>query len=209
MGNNIFIRGKETKYTLSFSVYGHFYTKMIRDESFKKDKKSVLKEYKEIIKRAKDIAPSNNPLIGSYALGAIFIAMNRKHDNNPDNNLKLLENGFRYTPWVRRFLGSGNGYFDEKRMVARREWSRRTKERKYENDWVVDIIEKNGKYEMGYDYLECGVCKLCKDEGCFNLAKYLCKLDYLLVDVIGIGLDRTTTLAEGGDKCDFRFYSKS
>ena len=196
------------KYNLSFLVYGHFYTKMIKDATFKQNKKAVLKEYKDIIKRAKDIAPSNNPLIGSYALGAIFIAMNRKHDSSPNVNFELLSNGFKYTPWVRRFLGSGQGYFSEKRMKMRREWSKRTHEKKYENDWVVDIIEKDGKYEMGYDYLQCGVCKLCSDEGCFNLAKYLCKLDYLLVDIIGIGLDRTQTLAEGGSKCDFRFYNK-
>ena len=61
---------------------------------------------------------------------------------------------------------------------------------------------------MGYDYTECGVCKLCKDEGVPHLAKYMCSLDYLLVDIVGIGLDRTTTIAEGGNKCDFRFYEK-
>ena len=196
------------KYSLSFVVYGHFYTKMILDPSFKKNKKAVLKEYKAIIKRAKDIAPSNNPLTGSYALAAVYIAMTRKNDPSPEKNLELLEKGFRYTPWVKRFLGSGNGYFAEKRMKARYEWSKRTHEQKYENDWVVDIIGKNGKYEMGYDYTQCGVCKLCKDEGVPHLAKYMCSLDYLLVDIVGIGLDRTTTLAEGGDKCDFRFYEK-
>lgn len=36
----------------------------------------------------------------------------------------------------------------------------------------------NGEYELGYDYTECGVVKLCRDEGCPELAAYLCKFMY-------------------------------
>ena len=198
------------KYSINFFIYGQVYSKMISNRDFKKKKKDVLKEYKEIVKRAKPIGPKN-PLESSYGLCAFFIAMNRCNDPSPEVNYLLLEDGFKNCPWVKPVLGNGNGYFDEKRMEGRRLWSKRTHEKKYENDWVVDIIEKaDGPegYEMGYDYLECGDCKMCCDEGCPELAKYLCKLDFLLVDIIGIGLKRTMTLAEGCSKCDFRFYKK-
>ncbi|MCD8003841.1 MAG: L-2-amino-thiazoline-4-carboxylic acid hydrolase [Clostridia bacterium] len=33
---------------------------------------------------------------------------------------------------------------------------------------------------MGYDYLECGICKLCRNEECPVLAKYLCQLDFVM-----------------------------
>ncbi len=55
------------------------------------------------------------------------------------------------------------------------------------------------------DYTECGICKLCRDEGVPDLAKYLCKLDYVLADLMGLALTRTTTIAEGGTCCDFRY----
>ena len=50
--------------------------------------------------------------------------------------------------------------------------------------------------------------KLCKDEGCPELAKYLCRYDYLLADIMGMELKRTGTIAEGYDKCDFRYSRK-
>ena len=42
----------------------------------------------------------------------------------------------------------------------------------------------------------------------FELAKYLCKLDYVIADMMNVKLARTTTLADGGDKCDFRYSLK-
>ena len=78
-------------------------------------------------------------------------------------------------------------------MPARLKWSKESHKRKYENDWVVDILPGNESYDLGYDYHECGICKLCQDEGCPDLAAYLCS--YLcqarlgcirIVDVWGI-----------------------
>lgn len=51
-------------------------------------------------------------------------------------------------------------------------------------------------------------CKLCRDEGCFELAKYLCRLDFVLADLMDLELARTTTIAEGGGRCDFRYRRK-
>ena len=81
---------------------------------------------------------------------------------------------------------------------------------KYKNDWVVDIIEdgENDNFVLGYNYHNCGICNLCRDEGCFELAKYLCRMDYVLADMMGLELTRTKTLAENGDCCDFRYGRK-
>ncbi len=61
------------------------------------------------------------------------------------------------------------------------------------------------EYDLGYDYYECGVCKICQDEGCPELAKYMCRLDFVIADIMGMKLVRTKTLAEGADLCDFRY----
>lgn len=79
--------------------------------------------------------------------------------------------------------------------------------KKYENDWVVDVLEKTEKFELGYNFNRCEICKLCEDEKCFELAKYLCQLDFFIADMMGIELKRTQTIAEGAAYCDF-LYSK-
>lgn len=83
--------------------------------------------------------------------------------------------------------------------------------RRYKNDWVLDIIEggPNDDFVLGYDYHNCGICNLCRDEGCFELAKYLCRMDFVLADMMDLKLTRTQTLAENGAYCDFRYGRKS
>lgn len=44
-----------------------------------------------------------------------------------------------------------------------------------------------------------------QDEGAFELAKYVCKLDYVMFDMIGIALTCTKTIADSCESCDFRF----
>ena len=166
--------------------------------------RSIKKEYQTIMDRAEDIGASNR-LLSSYGLAAYFIAMNRKDELSPEENCRILDEGMRSSKLIKAVMGNSKSYFSEKSMESRRQWSKETHEKHYANDWVVDVLEKTDDYEFGFDYTECGVCKLCRDEGCPELAKYLCSLDFMLVEVIGIGLKRTTTLAEGGDRCDFRF----
>ena len=193
------------EYNLMLNMMGKALNGMVKGKiTDKKTRKNIESEYKKIILRAKDIG-SNNNLITSYALAAYFIAMNRKDGLTAEENYKALDQGMRKSKMLKAFMGDSKGYFSEKHMEKRRQWSKKTYERKYENDWVVDVIEKTDDFEFGFDYRECGVCKLCKDEHCFELAKYLCKLDFMLVEIIGIKLKRTMTLADGCEKCDFRF----
>lgn len=144
--------------------------------------KAVKTEYKNTVLRAKDIGKSR--LLSAYMMAAYFIALNRNTLGNADN------------------------YLDIKKMPGRKAWERKSHERKYENDWVVDILGKTDDYELGYDYHECGICKLCQDEGCFELAQYLCRLDFVLADIMGMKLERTKTIATGADFCDFRYSRK-
>ena len=193
------------KNNMTFTMFGMVLNGIVKKEVHdKKVMDKIKKEYHDVILRASDIG-SDNMLVGSYALAAYFIAMNRSDGLSPETNCDIMEDGLRKSKIFKAAMGSGDAYFSEKKMEKRRQWSKKTYERKYKNDWVVDVLEKTDDYEFGFDYHECGVCKLCKDEGCPELAKYLCRLDYMIVDVMGIKLKRTMTLAEGGEKCDFRF----
>lgn len=196
------------KSNLTLNIIGKVLSHITKEASNREDvKKAMLSEYHRIIENSKDIG-RHNTLMSAYALGVWFIAMNRTDGLSPQRNYEILENGLRNNRLFPIVMGNADSYLDPKRIKKQEKWSAETHKKIYENDWVVDIIPGCGSFQLGYDYLECGICKLFKDEGCFELAKYLCKLDYLLADVMGLRLDRTQTLADGGKKCDFRFSRK-
>ena len=141
-------------------------------------------------------------------MGIYFIAMNRHTGLDAEENYKMLENALRSSKTFKNGLGSAEDYLDEKNMPMRMKWSEESHKRRNENNWVVDVLPKCAEYDLGYDYHECGICKICKDEGCFELAKYLCRLDYVIADMMDAKLVRTKTIAEGSDMCDFRYSLK-
>ena len=65
------------------------------------------------------------------------------------------------------------------------------------------------QFDFGVDYLKCGNYNLVKALGAEEFAPYVCMSDIPLGDAIGWGLTRTETLADGCDRCDFRFKKGS
>ncbi len=196
------------KYNMTFRMLGMVLNGIARKEIPDSDaRKNIKKTYREIVARASDIG-SKNTLLGAYGLAAYFIALNRCDGLSHKENCDIMERGLKKSKVYRMTMGSADSYFSEKHMEARRKWSAETYKKTYPNDWLVDVIEKGSDFEFGYDYRECGVCKLCRDEGCPEYAKYLCRLDFMTSEIMGIRLRRTMTLAEGFDKCDFRFSRK-
>lgn len=165
--------------------------------------KEIGKEHKILVLRAKEIG--NSHLLSSYIMGTYFIAMNHSTGKSAEENYEIFRDGLSASKLFHKVLGDADSYLDEKKMPNRLKWSEESHKRKYENDWVVDILPGNGEYELGYDYHECGICKLCKDEGCPELAQYLCRMDFVLADIMNMKLVRTGTLAEGAEYCDFRY----
>lgn len=195
------------KENFSTKLYGWFYGSSCKSQLKQRftiqTYKNVNREYKNIIRNAKDIGKSR--LISAYCMGAYFIALNRNTGLTSEENYKIFKDGLYANKLFHKALGSADKYLDKRKMRDRLAWSKESHKRRYENDWVVDVLDKTEHFELGYDYLECGICKLCRDEGCFELAKYLCGLDFVLADIMGMKLKRTMTLANGNEKCDFRY----
>ncbi|MBP3457968.1 MAG: L-2-amino-thiazoline-4-carboxylic acid hydrolase [Lachnospiraceae bacterium] len=199
------------KYTLMCGLYGTFYASACKKElesRFPNENmpKSVKTEYKNIVLRAKSIG--NSRLLNAYLLAAYFIALNRSTGLPPEDNYQLLKKGLYDSKLFHKVLGNADSYLDQSKMAGRKAWEKQSHEQKYENDWIVDVLDKTDDYDLGYDYHRCGVCKLCQDEGCFELVQYLCRLDFVMADIMGMRLERTKTIAEGGDFCDFRYSRK-
>lgn len=197
-------------YNVNAKLYGWFYHSAFKKSYGKNINNDTLKnikaEYKQIMLRAKDIG--NSRLLSAYCMAGYFIALNRNTGLSPAENYELFKNGLYASKIFHLALGNADSYLSLKKLPGRKEWSRLSHKRQYENDWVVDILEGNGHYDLGYDYHQCGVCKLCQDEGCFALAKYLCQLDFVMADIMGMKLERTQTIAEGATYCDFRYSRK-
>ena len=194
------------KYGISPHIYGSFYHMVCKKKLDKKTAKAVKAEYKAIIGRAKDIG--NSRLLNSYCMCAYFIALCRCNKTDPQQNCDILWDGLYHSKLFRSMMGNADSYLDPKKMPGRLKWSEESHKRTYENDWVVDILPGNGEYELGYNYLECGDCKMCRDEGCPELAHYLCQMDFNIADLMGLDLKRTQILADGCSCCDFRYSHK-
>ena len=79
-------------------------------------------------------------------------------------------------------------------------------QKKYPEGYVINFIEGDGAtFDYGVDYLECASCKFLAVQGAPEIAPYLCPVDILFSEALGWGLTRTTTLAGGADRCNFRF----
>jgi hypothetical protein len=78
--------------------------------------------------------------------------------------------------------------------------------REYTGGYVLTFIEGDGRtFDYGFDYTECAGCKFLNQQGVPELAPLMCSFDKTASDILGWGLTRTTTIADGFKKCDFRF----
>jgi len=73
-------------------------------------------------------------------------------------------------------------------------------------DFEVRYVIGDGKeFDWGVDYVACGNYKFVLEQGAEDFAPYVCMSDIALSDALGWGLIRTETLADGRERCDFRF----
>ena len=73
------------------------------------------------------------------------------------------------------------------------------------NGFKIKYIAGANQNEFGVDYLRCGICDYFARMNMFEYVKYCCLVDYAIMKNLGISFSRTTTLGNGGKKCDFRF----
>ena len=180
--------------TLSVKMIFHFYHSVVKAELKRRGipkevAKKIEEEHGKIVARAKDIGKSK--LLSSYIMASYYIAMNRSTGKSAQENFEIFRDGLCASKLFHKVMGDVDSYLDPKKMPGRLKWSEDSHKRLYENDWVVDILPGNGEYDLGYDYHECGACKLCKDEGCPELAAYICRMDFVLADMMNMKLVRT------------------
>jgi hypothetical protein len=169
-------------------------------------------EYARVIERLPWIGGSANPrsfsLYGSALWLALWRTLQPRGLTLEDARTLFVEIFRRY--WA-RYPGVLRKLYGSVRMGPRNQ--RRTQrlsilseERQNPQDYVQRFVPgEPGRFDFGIDFVECGIIKFLRAEGAEELAPVLCELDWPNAELIGVRLDRTTTLAQGGERCDFRF----
>ena len=86
-----------------------------------------------------------------------------------------------------------------------RRLAKRSQERPF-GEWAFRFVEGDGEnFDWGADYTGCSIYTFMRDQGAAEFAPYVCLSDVAVSDAFGAGLMRTKTLADGHDRCDFRF----
>lgn len=169
-------------------------------------------EFLELLPRLPYIGGDKNLLTENLVIAAWFLSLYKtlnKHGHNDDSIgdlcYRIAEDFVQKQPrWAAKLQGTlaGTGLF---KMMFRK-LSEKSQKREYPGDFVVQFVEgMEGKFDYGYDFTECGICKLFQAENAGQFAKHMCRIDYLTTNFNGIELIRTGTIANGADKCDFRF----
>ena len=180
----------------------------------KKESKIITKtaklKYKEIIKKIPEFEKKDRfkMNIVSCAMFASFIS-----------NLKEKPTLEDVTKW-----------YNESMMTKSMKWfCKKTGKKKYTNkdinnmkktaslqaaernlySWNMEIYlyDNNKGYEARFT--KCGICHLLKEEGLFEFAPAMCRLDYTMADAGGVSdFKREYTIATGGAYCDCGYYKK-
>ena len=117
---------------------------------------------------------------------------------------KTYEDMADYPKWFLRIVGRlkyGGSYTSRLRLAVED-----SQKGQYPCGWVGTFVKGNGhQFDYGIDMTECGIWKSYVAHNAQELAPYMCLSDYVVSKAFDRGLVRHYTIAEGGDRCDFRY----
>jgi hypothetical protein len=175
--------------------------------------KETMQRFEALLPDIPYIGGDENRLTRSLYMSAAMLAMYqalRARGESAEGAARLIYLGASsfYGSFPTRLLlrWQGREQFSRKRVDQRRRDAAVSQRRRHPGDWVFNIVEGDGRtFEWGIDYAECGIVKYLSQQGAPELAPYLCWLDYPSFAAMRVRLVRTETLAQGCQRCDFRF----
>lgn len=167
------------------------------DMDMKRYKRSVKREYKEMLLRTPDIGGSSLEM-NLYIAAFVFSLHKAEPDRiTPEVVDEMVTAVFDSPFMVKAHENKKCTLFTDNVQDKKVQESIASQTSKYELDWKFH-------YEKGVDefyntYTECGICKLGKRENCFEFVPCLCNI----YRNEGGQLQRTKTLGQGDECCDF------
>lgn len=171
------------------------------DMDMKRYKRSVKREYKEMLLRTPDIGGSSLEM-NLYIAAFVFSLHKAEPDRiTPEVVDEMVTAVFDSPFMVKAHENKKCTLFTDNVQDKKVQESIASQTSKHELDWKFH-------YEKGVDefyntYTECGICKLGKRENCFEFVLCLCNMDERNYRNEGGQLQRTKTLGQGDECCDF------
>ena len=181
------------------------------DEQIGRFVKEARQEYEELIPRMTYIGESS--LVLSFFLPttrylAVYRALHRQGRTLEDAGrliFLIATEEARAVPYVARRLMEALWFSRWFKRLAKNR-AIKSQRRIYPGNFVLTYVEGDGReFDYGVDYSECANCKFLQAENAFELAPYVCATDKPISELMGWGLSRPRTIAEGFPICGFRF----
>ncbi|MEZ7195530.1 L-2-amino-thiazoline-4-carboxylic acid hydrolase [Pseudodesulfovibrio karagichevae] len=158
-----------------------------------------------------DIGGPDNLVYSSFVVGPQYVALYKAlspYGVTAKEVGKLVYDlaAHSYAQQAPTLKANGERLFSPGYYAILRAWAERSRRKRYPMDWVQTVFRGDGTdYDLGIDYTECGLMKYFAAQGVPELAAYPCYVDFPASRAEGTGLYRTTTLAWGGEVCNFRY----
>ena len=214
MGNNYYISRKPKllkDFDKTVNIVKGVFVSRYGDDFADTILKEVRQEYEALIPHipyvGSDIRALNLFLIITAYELSVYKAM-KKHGKTTREAWELCHEALKHraktVPWFVRYF-SKLFFFSNFIKKRARKFAERSQKHPF-GDFAFKFVEGDGKiFDYGIDYTGCSIYKFMCDQKAREFAPYVCMSDVALSDAFGWGLIRTKTLAEGFDKCDFRF----
>lgn len=179
--------------------YGKAYAKEIMAKS-----KSV---YRRLVEQADDIG-DDNPMAYNELFALAFVAPYIA--SNKEIPPKTVQEMMRWALYhVRWYFGLTNlntekGKAANKKSIMKYvKWYTPEKEAQYPTSFKVDFVGQPYKGACYYRITRCPICIYCKKLGAEELMPLFCELDNVMITLQHGVLHRKSTIAAGGDCCDY------
>lgn len=164
--------------------------------------------FKSLYKKIPDIGGKENMMYPNLVLSTILmpIAIIMKEEGLStreigENIFNLSKGAYNlFLPLAKRLSYFKKSQIDKMKLAAEKSLLRR-----FPEDWVFEFVEGGEDYLLGYDIRECGIHKFWRAQGLEEFVPYLCLTDWAKWELLGVSVERTKTIANGHEVCDFRY----
>lgn len=175
--------------------------------------KNIYVEYEKLIPQIPYIGGKENYLtvflVNSIEALAVIIVLKNRGENREKIGEILFFIMYEYMNQLsplKRYLWR-RWHFSKGYMKKLKKSSKKSKEKRYPYDWVYDFEEnkKDDSFDYKITYYECAIYKIYRDLGYEEYVPYLCLSDYANYKALNFRLERTKTIANGDNCCNFTY----
>ncbi len=173
------------------------------------------KEYEDILTKMTDIGGKRNLFISiitdKVSLLAMFFILEKEGYTYREigdfaNKFTEIETKNAMERAEKKGMNLLDLYFDDVFINSAKTHCNDTLKRKYPDNWVMEFVDgTNEDFDYGLNVSECAIHKAYKKLGAEKYAPFTCLIDFAQAHVLGFGLSRTQSLANGAPGCDHRY----